>query len=181
MRIESKTVRLRLVEPDDASFILSLRLDPKYNRFLSEVTNDVDAQRRWIERYKQDERDRTQFYFIIERLDDGSRCGTVRLYDFRQDSFCWGSWILLEENKTKTAALESTLMVYDVGFDELGFAKSHFDVRKGNEKVVKYHERMGAVRVSEDDENFYFEITKDAVDQVRVDFEKVIHKEPRKG
>lgn len=173
MELKSKTVRLRLVEQDDAEFILSLRLDPKYNRFLSGVTNDLVAQKEWIVKYKEDERAGSQLYFIIERMDDGVRCGTVRLYDFRDDSFCWGSWIL-NDKKTRSAALESTLMVYEIGFGELGFKRSHFDVRKNNEAVVKYHQRMGAQQVSEDADNHYFEISPEAVALARIEFNKAI-------
>ena len=33
MNLDMKTIRLRLVEENDAEFILSLRLDEKYNKF----------------------------------------------------------------------------------------------------------------------------------------------------
>jgi len=99
MILTSKTVKMRLVEESDAEFIVGLRVDEKYNKHLSAVTGDVEAQVNWIRRYKADEADKLQFYFIIERL-DGTRCGTVRIYDIVGDSFCWGSWILNEE-KTK--------------------------------------------------------------------------------
>lgn len=98
MILESKNIRVRYVEESDADFILSLRLDNRYNTFLSTVTPDVEAQREWILKYKNDEEKGKQFYFIIERV-DGTPCGTVRVYDIRKDSFCWGSWILNEKKK----------------------------------------------------------------------------------
>lgn len=161
MILKSKTIQIRFVEESDAEFILELRLDKKYNQFLSSVNSDVQAQKDWIKKYKNDELKRTQFYFIIER-NDGTPCGTVRIYDLQKDSFCWGSWIL-NENKTRYAALESAFLVYQFGFDELGFVKSHFDVRKGNERVISFHEKMGAKKVGEDELNEYFNITKEAV------------------
>jgi RimJ/RimL family protein N-acetyltransferase len=161
MNLEYKNIKLRLVEPKDAEFILSLRLDQKYNRYLSEVVADVEAQRAWIENYKADEANGNQYYFIIERI-DGTPCGTIRIYDLTSDSFCWGSWIL-NHDKTKYAALESAFLVYRYGFDSLGFNKSHFEVLKGNHGVIKFHQRMGARIVNEDDMSFYFEISKDAV------------------
>ena len=161
MILKSKTIQIRFVEVSDAEFILNIRLDPKYNQFLSVVNPDIRLQKEWIRKYKTDEIEKTQFYFIIER-GDGVPCGTVRLYDFRNDSFCWGSWIL-NENKTRYAALESAFLVYQFGFDELGFNQSHFDVRKGNEKVVSFHKKMGAKKTGEDDLNEYFKITKAAV------------------
>lgn len=165
MELSSKSIRLRLIEESDAAFILTLRLDPRYNTFLSAVVADVAAQKKWISHYKEDEAKGAQYYFIIERL-DGTPCGTVRVYDMREDSFCWGSWIL-NENKTRYSALESAFLVYTFGFEHLGFNKCHFDVRKGNTKVISFHEKMGAYRTGEDDVDIFFEITPDAVAAAR--------------
>lgn len=161
----SKTIKMRLVEESDAEFILKLRLDVRYNQYLSDINPDVQAQRNWIREYKDHEKENKQFYFIIERL-DGIPCGTVRIYDLHQDSFCWGSWIL-NENKTRSAAIESAFLVYKFGFDELGFVKSHFDVRKANERVISFHRKMGAQQTGEDELNYYFEITQEAVNAVK--------------
>lgn len=165
MSLKSKTVQLRLVEESDAAFIVSLRTDEKYNKHLSAVTGDVDAQVNWIRRYKEDETNKQQFYFIIERL-DGVRCGTVRVYDFVDDSFCWGSWIL-NEDKTRYAAIESAFLVYKFGFDELGFQKCHFEVRKGNDRVISFHEKIGATHTGETELDYLFQITKEAVSESR--------------
>jgi RimJ/RimL family protein N-acetyltransferase len=165
MILESKNIRLRFVEDSDAEFILSLRLNDLYNTFLSSVSPDVEEQKKWIRKYKDDERNGIQYYFIIERL-DGTPCGTVRIYDIRNDSFCWGSWIL-NENKTRYAALESAFLVYEFGFKQLGFKKSHFDVMKENKKVIQFHTRIGAVKTSEDEINYYFEITEEAVEKAK--------------
>ncbi|MDR6956350.1 RimJ/RimL family protein N-acetyltransferase [Pseudomonas brassicacearum] len=162
MNLQHSTIALRLVEVKDAQFILNLRLDNKYNKFLSGVSPDLESQRTWIKKYKVDEAEKKQFYFIIQRL-DGTPCGTVRIYDLRSDSFCWGSWIL-NEKKTRFAAIESAFLVYKFGFEHLGFKKSHFDVMKGNDKVVSFHKKMGAVQVGEDEENYFFEITNSAVE-----------------
>lgn len=161
MILESRTVRLRLVEEVDAKFILKLRLDKKYNQFLSSVSPDLQSQKDWIRNYKNDEEIKKQFYFIIERM-DGVPCGTVRVYDLKNDSFCWGSWIL-NEDKTHYAALESAFLVYKFGFKILGYKKSHFDVMKENKKVISFHTKMGAKEVGTDEQNLYFEITDHAV------------------
>lgn len=170
--LNAKTIRLRLIEPTDAEFVLSLRLDKRYNSFISKVDDDVEAQRRWITDYKKDEAEKLQFYFIIERL-DGKPCGTVRIYDLKQDSFCWGSWIL-NEDKTRYAAIESALLVYKYGFDVLGYEKCHFEVMKNNSKVTEFHKKFGAVIVSEDSDNDYFEITKENVDKAALRFKDLI-------
>lgn len=172
MNLESKSVRLRFVEEDDAAFILSLRLDEKYNKYLSKIKPGVEAQKEWIRSYKQDEREHKQFYFIIERL-DGTPCGTVRIYDLQESSFCWGSWIL-NNQKTRFAAIESAFLVYRFGFEKLGYMKSHFDVMKDNAGVVKFHKRMGAVQTGEDEMNYYFEITRSSVEKARLELAEKI-------
>ncbi len=160
-----KTIRLRLIDIKDAEFVLGLRLDGRYNQFLSVVKPDLIAQRQWILEYKNEELAGRQYYFIIERI-DGIPCGTVRIYDIRDDSFCWGSWIL-NENKTRYSAVESAFLVYDFGFDKLGFNKAHFEVVKQNKRVVSFHKKMGAFEVGEDETNIYFEITRQSVQAIK--------------
>ncbi len=161
MKLTSKTVSLRLITEEDAEFVLSLRTDSKYNQFLSAVSADVEQQKSWIRKYKDDEKNGIQYYFIIER-NDGIPCGTVRVYDLREDSFCWGSWIL-NEDKTRFAALESAFLVYTFGFNKLNYKKAHFDVRKENSKVISFHEKMGAIRTGETELDILLEINEDAV------------------
>lgn len=163
--MKSKTISIRLVEEMDAQFILQLRLNTQYSKYLTEVSENLDDQINWIRNYKEDERSGIQYYFIIE-LNDGTPCGTVRIYDIKQDSFGWGSWIL-NESKTRYAAIESAFLVYKYGFEELGFKKSHFDVMKGNVGVISFHKKMGAKQIGEDECNFYFEITKEQVELAR--------------
>ncbi|MFM5135623.1 GNAT family N-acetyltransferase [Aeromonas rivipollensis] len=170
--LKSKTINMRLINEDDAEFVLKLRLDGNYNKFLSSVNADVSSQKTWIRKYKEDEVNNKQFYFIIERK-DGTPCGTVRIYDIKNDSFCWGSWIL-NEDKTRYSAIESAVMIYNFGFNSLKFNKSHFEVIKDNVRVVNFHKKFGAVVVGEDSNNYYFEITKDAVEKSKEKFQAFI-------
>ena len=163
MRLVLDSIQMRLVELDDAEYIYNLRSVPNLNQHLSATSGGVAEQRRWLAKYKQDEATQKQFYFLIQRL-NGTPCGTVRLYDLRDDSFCWGSWIL-DHSRPLSAALESAVLVYRFGFNELGFSKSHFDVRKENKAVIKFHKRFGAVQTDEDRDNYYFELDKNSVSE----------------
>ncbi|HWW73150.1 MAG TPA: GNAT family N-acetyltransferase, partial [Duganella sp.] len=138
--------------PDDAAFILSLRTDEKKGRYLSATPPDMAAQRAWLERYAGDD---TQIYFIIENL-AGEPVGTVRLYDRRGDSFCWGSWIK-SDSAPSGFAVESALMVYHYAL-YLGFTGAHFEVRRGNTGVIQFHERFGARLVRQDEHEDFFEL-----------------------
>ncbi len=144
MEFISKTIYFRLADISDAAFIHSLRINEEFNKYLSTVDDDLSKQVKWLENYKQRELAGTEYYFIIHRISDNLPIGTVRLYDFigEKVSFCWGSWIL-NENKTKYAALESALLIYDFAFFELGFKRCHMDIRKQNLKVIEFHKRFG--------------------------------------
>lgn len=151
-------LRFRNAERDDARFILSLRLDPQKNAFLSPTTDDERLQQEWLRRCDQSE---DQVYFIIETM-LGEAVGTVRIYDPVDDSFCWGSWILAD-GAPPSSAVESTVMVYRFGL-ACGFVAAHFDVRRGNEKVWRYHERLGAVRTAEDELDIHYAMDRQAID-----------------
>ena len=154
---------LRLVEPADANYIYSLRVNSQLNTFLSAAPESPQAQRDWINTYKTRESERLEHYFVICNI-DRQPCGVVRLYDYSESSFCWGSWIL-DVNKSRYAAVESALLVYEVGFKRLGFPGCHFDVRLGNARVISFHQKMGAHMVKQDDLNMYFEITPAAISE----------------
>lgn len=89
-------------------------------------------------------------YFIIQL--ESEDVGTVRLYDYQaeKDSFCLGSWII-RAGVPDRAAFVTPLLVYDLGFDHLGFSSAHFEIRKANTAVWKFEEMLGAEKVGEDD------------------------------
>ena len=163
-----RTISLRPVRETDAEFILTLRMDERYNLHLSKVDNDLASQRQFIKRYMEEEKANNEFYFIIQNL-DGTPCGTVRIYDLQDDSFCWGSWIL-NEDKTRFAAVESALLVYRFGFDALNYASAHFDVRRNNTTVISFHQKFGAIEIHEDDTDLFFSISSEAVKETEVRF-----------
>jgi RimJ/RimL family protein N-acetyltransferase len=150
--IKGKTLTFRDAKAADTDFILSLRTDLEKSRYLSTTSNDNSKQRLWLDLYSVAD---DQAYFIIECK--GEAIGTVRLYDPRDKSFCWGSWIL-KDGSPKQAAIESALMVYAYAVDHLGFRAAHFDVRKGNESVWQFHERFGARRISETNIDYFYKL-----------------------
>ena len=156
--IQGKNIQLRLAEVSDAAFILELRLLEHKNRFLSKVENNVDKQQVWLKDYKKREKKAQEYYFIIEDKQQ-EPLGLVRVYDLRENSFCWGSW-LIKDNAPKATAIESALQVYEFGLTVLGFKQAHFDVRKDNKRVIAFHKRFGAECVRENELNSYFEYTK---------------------
>lgn len=158
MIIYGKNINMRTVTTKDAEFIYTMRQNQNKTKYLSTVTGTVESQKEWIKSYKQREEEKKEFYFVIE-LKDEKKLGLVRMYDFQDDSFCWGSW-LIKEDAPKTKGIESALQIYEFGFYNLGFEKSHFDVRKGNDKVIAFHKRFGAKIVDEDELDYFFNFEK---------------------
>jgi len=156
-----KTLTFRNAVESDADFILSLRTDSNKSQYRSQVSSDFDAQLKWLKAYA-DLHD--QAYFIIEH--QSKPIGTIRLYDALKNSFCWGSWILKKESP-RQAAIESALMVYEYGIGHLCFEMSHFEVRKENQSVCKFHERFGAKRVREDSVNYYYELQGEKIEKAK--------------
>jgi RimJ/RimL family protein N-acetyltransferase len=161
----TRNISFRFVEVSDAELILDLRLDPSRNCYLSPIANDVASQRKWIEAYKTREAAKREFYYVIL---DKQQCelGLVRLYDFIDDSFNWGSWVL-RPNAPISAAIESALMVYEIAFYSLQFTNARFEVKRENEPVIRFHKRSGAVCVNEDAVNCYFRMDKTTYEKMR--------------
>ena len=154
--MEGKYVSIREVKVDDAQFILSLRCNEDKSKFLHKTKYDIDAQIEYIKRCLASD---NEWYFIIENK-TGKSIGTYRIYDVRKDSFCIGSWLLLDETPAQEM-LESDYLVRKFGFDTLKMNKIHFDVRKGNTKVIRYHKMVGAKIVGETELDYLFECTKE--------------------
>jgi hypothetical protein len=170
-KVIGKNVVFRNANKEDAKFILQLRTDPAKGKYLSATNADLDAQTAWLERYGSDN---SQIYFIIEDR-NGVPYGTIRIYDVQGDSFCWGSWIL-RDGRPSGFAVESAVLIYQFALS-LGFKKSHFDVRKENTSVWEFHERFGALRIEERDEDYIYEISYDAIKNSFDKYKKYINDE----
>lgn len=156
-KVIGKNIVFRNADANDARFILDLRTNPSRNKYISHTKNDLSLQIEWLQNYANDN---NQIYFIIENK-AGEKFGTIRIYDNCEYSFCWGSWILKEE-RPSGFALESALMIYSFALD-LGFQSSHFEVKKGNESVWKFHERFGAAKVNQNEDDYFYEINHDEI------------------
>ena len=154
MIIYGKNINLRTVEEKDAEFILDLRQNENKNKYLSKTSVTIESQIDWIKIYKEKEKNKKEFYFVIESKSQ-DKLGLVRIYDLKGHSFCWGSWII-KEDTPKTTAIESALQIYEFGFYKLGFIKSYFDVRKENHRVIVFHKRFGAEIIEESEIDVFF-------------------------
>ena len=164
-----KSIFFREVVIADAEFIIELRTDLERSKHLSVTSDNIEKQRNFISCYLNSEID---YYFIISDWNKKS-LGTIRIYDIQGDSFCWGSWIL-SKDAPSSAAIESALLIYDFAFFSLHYQKSHFDVRKENQRVVEFHKRFGASIINEDNLNFYFQYDLDTYFSVRQKYRRFL-------
>ena len=96
-------VHCRLVNENDASFIVKLRSDEKRSRYIHSTDNDVESQKQWIRDYKIREANGVEYYFIYEA--DGVPFGVNRIYDMHDDHCTEGSGVCLPlEDSSKTIA-----------------------------------------------------------------------------
>jgi len=146
---------LQLAEIPDAEFILKLRTDEKLNRYISETKPDIAAQIAWLTAYKQREAAGEEYYFIIRN--QSKPVGTIRIHDFNEESFTMASWII-QRGTHPYVSVASALLGYRAGFDYLDYRQARFEVQKGNEPSFRFHRKMGAVAISEDDHSVRFQI-----------------------
>ena len=162
-------INFKLIDEKDADFIILLRGNSAKNKFISKTNISIDHQIDWIRNYKKREKENHEFYYVIQ--EQKKNLGLVRLYDFKKNSFCWGSWIIIDEAPIYTA-IESALKVYEIAFYDLNFKQSHFDVRKTNKKVVNFHKKFGAKIINDDEENYFFTFKKTDYEKVRIKYKK---------
>ncbi|WP_024896932.1 GNAT family N-acetyltransferase [Brucella rhizosphaerae] len=171
-KIEGMGLRLRNACAMDADFIFSLRTNNDLNKYISAVGGDVQQQINFLERY---EAEQNEAFFVIEDL-SGNPLGTVRIYDQREDSFCWGSWIVSPDAPPRTA-IKSALLLYIYSFEYLGFVSAHFDVRQENKGVWRFHESWGAELTCENYLDRYYTLPRAAWVEVRQRFHAMIEKD----
>jgi len=177
MIIKGKNIIMRTVEIEDTEFIFEMRQNEAKTKYLSKISGDIKTQLEWIKRYKIREKENKEYYFVIESR-NSEKLGLIRMYDFKvinqKRSFCWGSWII-KDGAPKTTAIESALQIYEFGFKKQNFEMSHFDVRKGNDKVIAFHKRFGAKIIGEDELNYYFYFFKEDYEKIRVKYKKFLY------
>jgi len=155
--LSGKFCMLRPVEEADAEFIVELRSDPKLSRHISRTDSSVEKQREWIRSYFERNCAGKEYYFIACDL-PGVPWGTARLYHIQGDECTGGSWVM-GHGTPMEVSLESYLLPMEFAFTILNLNVLHIDVRKGNKRVLQWHESCGAIFTHEDEENRYYDYT----------------------
>lgn len=157
-KLERYGLHIRLVNENDAEFIVKLRSDPKLGKFLNPTQNDVEKQKQWIKDYKIREELGLDYYFIYSH--NGEKISLNRIYNINGKTATSGSWIC-SPNLPFELPLLTVVIIREIFFEILKLEIDLFDTRKDNKKVIKMHYLLGAHKIHENEIDVYHYLTKD--------------------
>lgn len=173
-------IDVRLVNENDAAFILKLRTDPHLSQFIHDTSPDIELQIQWIHNYKQREKEGLDYYFIFSR--DNKPFALNRLYSIRWKDkiFTSGSW-LCTQGTSVNDVVASSIIPRNIAFDTFGMElENGYDgCHRDNRKVLKFNKMIGMVisGTLEDTKGIYYTMTLTKEDFVlnRAKIEKLLN------
>ena len=149
---------VRFVNEKDTDFILQLRTDVKLSRYLHQVNSSAEEQFEWIKKYKEREKEGSDYYFIY--FDEDKPIGVNRIYNINATWATSGSWICKPDVDFEKK-IYTLIIVREILFDYLGKQEDHFDVRKNNNTVIGIQKKLGSKIVSENEIDYFFNLKKE--------------------
>lgn len=169
--IENYGMQIRLVEETDADFIVELRTNEKLARYINATSVDISTQKEWIRAYKNRECEGMDYYFIYYYHDEP--IGLNRLYDITEDTFVGGSFVFKSGVPFELPIL-ATLNSFDIAFNVLDKKTAFGDIRKGNKKVIRFHNILEVEFTSNDDDNLYYKYSKEVFNKKKNQLEHLL-------
>ena len=146
----------RLVELEDAEFILSLRNNKKLSKYIHQTSGNIEDQIAWLKEYKIREKNGKDFYIICLKEDKKTKLGLVRIYDIKDDNCEIGSWVFKQDSGTHAAIL-GDLFAKTIAFETLKFRFCRASTMKENTNVMRYSKSFNPIFVDEDELSLYYE------------------------
>ena len=138
-KISGKYSYLQGVQVEDAEFILSLRTDPKYSRYINDTENDLDIQIEWI---KQQQSKPSDYYFMIRDINNNPK-GVISLYNFDKDRKNAEMGRLICP-KSPVQLYESFILICIFGFEILGLKRMFYRMSPNNAETIAVTRKFGA-------------------------------------
>lgn len=157
--IERYGIATRLVNEEDAEFIVNLRTDTQKGQFLGATDVNVEKQRNWISEYKKREREGKEYYFMFEKP-KGERLGVSRIYEIKEDTFTTGSWVF-KKDAPFGAAFLGDIICHEIAFELFPKSVNLHDVRKANTGVRKYADEFHPTLLFETELTQYYMNTRE--------------------
>lgn len=107
----------RLVNENDAEFIVKLRTQQYNRQYLHSDGLTIDKQLDWLKLYKERESIGKDYYFVF--LYNKLKVGVVRLYNINDEDFHCGSWVF-DDNIPSFCALAGAIIAREIAFEHLG-------------------------------------------------------------
>lgn len=168
--IEKYGLKARFVVENDAEFIVKLRTDETLSKFIHFTDNDIEKQKEWIRNYKFREALGQEYYFIF--FYNGEPIGLERIYNITQDAFTHGSLVFSPDSPIGSS-VKADIITREVGFSILDKKTNLFDVSKGNNGVITYHQRYKPIKISEDEESYHYSLSKENFDYYKSVYMKI--------
>lgn len=157
-------ITVRCVQVSDADFIYRLRSDKYLTRHIHSFDGTLEDQIQWIKGYKEREHQGKEFYFIYEK--NGTPFGVNRIYSIYGNYGTTGSWICIP-GSSPIDVLATSIILYDLCFDEIQLEKVFYDTRKDNNSALKVNRALGGVLLYEKGEDLFFELLPENYHAVR--------------
>ncbi|KAA6323618.1 hypothetical protein EZS27_026962 [termite gut metagenome] len=152
-KLEKYGLHVRLVNEDDAAFIVELRTDYKLGKYINATENNIEKQKEWIREYKKREKEGRDYYFIF--FSDGKFCGVNRIYNITIDSFTTGSWVFSSEAPIGSSIL-ANIITREIAYKLFSCKKHLFDVKRANTNVNRYHATFKSTLLYQDELTNYY-------------------------
>ena len=146
-------LNVRLVNENDAAFILKLRTNERLARHIHSTEDDLSRQVQWIRDYKIRETEGREYYFMYSK--GNNPIGVSRVSNIFEYFGLGGSW-LCSPNNDPLDSMKTPFIAHDICFEVIGLDYIVFDVRKANKQVWKFHESAGAIKLGESEIDYYY-------------------------
>lgn len=135
-------LNVRLINKNDADFILSLRANPEKTRHMVTLDYDIKSQEEWIEKYKKREDQGLDYYFIYSK-NKSKPIGVNRIshIDPKTKTAKLSSWIAIKGLKYE--AIKMHVIKNEIAFNILGLSSSYGEVHKKNIRAIRIFNLFG--------------------------------------
>ena len=165
------------IEETDNKIIYNLRKVSDESNLLYQKDYSLEAQKEYFRKnYLNNRKKRREIYFKINPISNLIKTnGFVRITNLQNFSnFSWDSLIVANQSPP-WFAIDITLSIYSLGFDYFKKKKCGlWTVPKKGLRVKNFHLKMGLAKIVKEDENFfYFNVSKKDYKNKIVDYKKL--------
>ena len=119
------------------------------------------------------EKEGKEYYFIYYYKEEPVGVNRIYNIDFEKKEAVGGSFVFKKGCLLELPVL-ATLIQLDIAFNLLGIDKMLGDIRRRNQKVIKFHKILQVNFIGEDELNLYYEYDRDTFNKTKVKMEAML-------